>query len=187
MMLLRRAHREVYRVYSEEEFFTCVDHEERSEPAGAVGERRLQRVAGATVLLAAAGAVGGVIAITSMSSTTGVRRRTGARLLAATRSFMYPRSARAHVWRESSSADGLRRREMRARQMGKRVGAVASARHSESLWRTALQHPIASEETAGFAVGEQSTPAATPAQPVRAMASAAATSQPSGQEFGFER
>ncbi len=71
-MLLRRAPREVYRVYGEEEFFaTAAD--ERSEPTDGAGEQRLQRVAGATVLLAAAGAVGGLIAITSLSTAAGAR------------------------------------------------------------------------------------------------------------------
>jgi hypothetical protein len=190
MTLLRRAHREVYRVYSEDEFFACADHDERSEPAGAVGERRLQRVAGLTVLLAATGAVGGLIAITGLSASAGARRRAGAGLLAATRSFMYPRSARARVWSESSSADGLRGREVHARQMGRRVDAVALARHGESSRRTVPRRPIASEQAAAVAVSEQSTPVATaaPAQSVHVTASAAATSQRSGQaEFGFER
>jgi hypothetical protein len=190
MTLLRRAPREVYRVYSEEEFFACVDHDERFAPTAAAGERRMHRVAGVTVLLAATGAVGGLIAITSLSPGAGARRRAGAGLLAATRSFMHSQTARAHVWRESSSADELRRHEVNVRRIGQRGGAAASARHAGSPRRVTPRPDVASEESAGIAVREQSTPivVAAPVQPVRVTASAETMARRSSQsEFGFER
>jgi hypothetical protein len=169
MTLLRRAHREVYRVYSEEEFFACVDHDGRSERAGAAGERRMHRVAGATVLLAATGAMGGLIAVTSLSTATGARRRAGASLLAATRSLR-PSVHALRVARNTTRVM-LLRRERAPR------GAAAA------------RHVAVANATGTVAVREQDTPiaATTPVQPVRAVASTAATSQPSGQEFGFER
>jgi len=60
---LRRAPREVYRLYDEEAFFAGADQEERRKSATTPpGGRRLRRIAGTTTLLAAMGATGGLIA-----------------------------------------------------------------------------------------------------------------------------
>jgi hypothetical protein len=85
MTLLRRAPREVYRVYGEEEFFadTAAPVEDFDAAHSASADAHRQRLAGATVLLAVVGAVGAAIAITTMSSMTAVRRRGGMRLSAA--------------------------------------------------------------------------------------------------------
>jgi hypothetical protein len=191
MTLLRRAPREVYRVYDEEEFFARADRDERMEPTGATGERRLQRVAGVTVLLAAAGAVGGLIAITSLSAATGARRRVGARLLATTGSPVSARAAAAHVWRASPSVDALRRPSVPGQEVAQPAGRVALVHHGGIPRRAAAaQRAPVSEGSPALAVREQSTPVvdATPAQPASAVASASATAQRAGQsEFGFER
>lgn len=190
MTLLRRAHREVYRVYSEEEFFASVDRDERAEPARAAGERRMHRVAGVTVLLAATGAVGGLVAVTSLSTATGARRRAGTGLLAATRSLMSTQATHVRVWRESPGADGSRRPSVHALRVARKTTRVMLLRRERaSRSAAAARHAAAANATGTVAVREQDTPiaAVTPTQPVRAMASAAATSQPSGQEFGFER
>lgn len=80
MTLLRRAPREVYRVYSEEEFFAettpHAEHVDAASPGST--ERQLQRLAGATVLLVTVGMVGGMIVVSSVSSPAS-RRRGGAR------------------------------------------------------------------------------------------------------------
>ncbi|MGP0102885.1 MAG: hypothetical protein ACLPUT_14855 [Solirubrobacteraceae bacterium] len=188
MTLLRRAPREVYRVYGEEEFLACADRDERSESTtSGAGERRLHRVAGATMLLAVAGAVGGLIAITSLSAAAGARRRVGARLLAATGSFTSSRVARAHVWREPAGSGWSAQRRMQESH----AGPVRVAPRTRAPRRAAApQLAIASERTPVVAVRRQGTPiaVATPAQAVRLTASAAAQSQRSGQsEFGFER
>lgn len=76
MTLLRRAPREVYRVYSEAEFLANPLCDERMWRVDATaGVRRLNRIAGATVLVAAVGAVGALIAWTSTPSIAGSRRR----------------------------------------------------------------------------------------------------------------
>jgi hypothetical protein len=191
MTLLQRAPREVYRVYDEEEFFERADRDERLEPTGATGERRLQRVAGVTVLLAAAGALGGLIAITSLSAATGARRRVGARLLATTGSPVSARAAAAHMWRASPSVGPLRRPSVRGQDIARPAGRVVLVRHGGTPRRAAApQRAPVSEGSPELAVHEQSTPvaAATPAQPVSPVASASATAQRAGQsEFGFER
>jgi hypothetical protein len=80
MTLLRRAPREVYRVYSEDEFFAettpHAEHVDAASPGST--ERQLQRLAGATVLLVTVGVVGGMIVVSSVSSPAS-RRRGGAR------------------------------------------------------------------------------------------------------------
>jgi hypothetical protein len=191
MTLLRRAPREVYRVYHEEEFFARSDRDESVEPTGATGERRLQRVAGVTVLLAAAGAVGGLLAITSLSAATGARRRVGARLLATTGPPASARAAAAHVWRASPSVDVLGRPSVRGQDVAQAAGRVVLVRHGGTPRRAAgLQRAPVSEGSPEPAVREQSTPVAeaTPAQPVSSVAGASATAQRAGQsEFGFER
>jgi hypothetical protein len=190
MTLLRRAHREVYRVYSEEEFFACVDHDGRSERAGAAGERRMHRVAGVTVLLAATGAVGGLIAVTSLSTAMGARRRAGASLLAATRSLMPTQATHVRVWRESPGVDGFRRPSVHALRVARNTTRVMLLRRERApRGAAAARHVAVANATGTVAVREQDTPiaATTPVQSVRAVASTAATSQPSGQEFGFER
>ena len=191
MTLLRRAPREVYRVYSEEEFFACVDRDERSEPAGPVGERRMQRVAGVTVLLAATGVVGGLIAITGLSTSTGARRRAGAGLLAGTRSLISTQATPTRGWRELPGADGARRPSVHELRVARRTRRVLLPRRVRAPRSAAAARVVSvSDATATVTAPDQSTPVVSgmPAQPVRARASAAATSQGSGQaEFGFER
>jgi hypothetical protein len=71
MGILRRAKREVYRVYSEEEFLadahTLTDWSV-SPAEGASRERRLRRLAGMAALTGAVGTVVGAIALTSVGS-----------------------------------------------------------------------------------------------------------------------
>jgi hypothetical protein len=196
MMLLRRAPREVYRVYGEEEFFaTAADA--RSEPTDGAGEHRLQRVAGATVLLAAAGAVGGLIAITSLSTAAGARRRAGADLLAGVRLSGHARAARSRAWREPASPDGADRPGVLARRDGERAARIrgvidaGAPRRARAGSRPPAARAAAEAERADLAGSNpQIQPVAdsSPAQPVHSTASVAAPSQRSGQsEFGFER
>ena len=81
--MLRRAPREVYRVYGEEEFFADAPYDERADASHlGAGERRLKRLATVTLLLAAVGALGGLVVLAGVSSVTRGRRR-GARTAAA--------------------------------------------------------------------------------------------------------
>jgi hypothetical protein len=191
MTLLRRAPREVYRVYDEEEFFARADRDECFGSSDGSGEPRLRRVAGVTVLLAAAGAVGGLIAITSLSAATGARRRVGARRLATTGSPASARAVPAHLRRASPSVDVLGRPGVRGQDVAQPAGRLVLV-HRGGIPRRAAgaQRAPVSERLPELAVREQSTPVAeaTTAQPVSSMASASATAQRAGQsEFGFER
>ncbi|HEY3959346.1 MAG TPA: hypothetical protein VGL68_02435 [Solirubrobacteraceae bacterium] len=65
MTLLRRAPREVYRVYGEAEFFEGAAGMELFTPAtsSGAGERRLRRLAGAAMLAGAVGTMGGAVVL----------------------------------------------------------------------------------------------------------------------------
>jgi hypothetical protein len=191
MTLLRRAPREVYRVYSEEEFFAWADRDEHSGSAGAGGERRMQRLAGVTMLLAATGAMGGLIAITGMARTAGARRRASAGLLSATRSLISAQSTRARVWREPPGTDGSGGLRVPGSHVARRASRVMLLRRELAL-RSAAATGLANAAgvTPTIAVREQRLPIAVAkaVEPMRVTASTAATPQPSGQaEFGFER
>jgi hypothetical protein len=171
MTILRRAPREVYRVYDEDEFFAYADREERFESgASAPRARRLHRLAGATMLLAAAGAIGGLTAIAGLSSMAGARRRGGARQLVASVPPASSRIARGQIWpaRDGSNGrDGTAAKERRAAPVREMVGA---------RWAASARPAAVSIELASAA-------SAPPAY-----ATASARSRPSGRsEFGFER
>jgi len=95
VMLLRRRPREVYRVYTEEEYLNGAGSElagarewpEMVEPAGkGAGERRrLRRAAGVAMLAGAMGTVGGVVATNGSRAHDGTGRRPG-NMVAATSS-----------------------------------------------------------------------------------------------------
>jgi hypothetical protein len=184
-MRLGRAPREVYRVYNEREFFADGAHEERLEVERAVaGGRRLQRLAGVTVLLAAVGAAGGLIVVASLPSRAGGRRRGGSRLAADVAS---PTRASMPSWRQQPRAQRLTAATGGASALKPAAGAVHAERQ-HSAPGAAGRRRAGSERVVG-AVREQA------AASVELAASAADTSRaavvatrPSGQiEFGFER
>jgi hypothetical protein len=76
LVLPRRAPREVYRVYTEDEYLAGVD-ERLPDIAGlpADAQNRLRRIAGAALLMGACGAVGGVLALGGFAPATGPTRR----------------------------------------------------------------------------------------------------------------
>ncbi len=79
MMVLRRAPREVYRVYSEEEFFDGAADMAPFTPTNSsgAGERRLRRLAGAAMLAGAMGTMGGAVLLAGSRPTRGPDRRAG--------------------------------------------------------------------------------------------------------------
>jgi hypothetical protein len=79
MTLLRRAPREVYRVYSEAEFFDGPAGTELFAPTrgSRAGERRLRRLAGAAMLAGAVGAIGGAVVLAGSRPARGSARRAG--------------------------------------------------------------------------------------------------------------
>jgi hypothetical protein len=79
MTLLRRTPREVYRVYSETEFFDGTVGVELFTPATALStrERRLRRLAGAAVLAGAVGTMGGAVVLAGSRPARGSGRGVG--------------------------------------------------------------------------------------------------------------
>jgi len=78
MTLLRRAPREVYRVYDEDEYLAGATWEPGVESASAKipADLRRRRALSAAILLGAVGAVGSVIALNSLSQSRVASRRT---------------------------------------------------------------------------------------------------------------
>jgi hypothetical protein len=197
MTLLQRAPREVYRVFDEDEFHARVAHEPRIAPAAPVDRaaRRLRRIAGTTMLLAAAGTVGGLLAMASVFSAAGTRRRTGVRLFASTASSGVRPSPSSHVTGAravrhptvsgGSRDDGAHARNKRVRVQRRPRLAVPSvvARRVAGVLRASARVPVAIA----------TEPRSAPVEAVPSVSHAPATvggSQPqrSGRsEFGFER
>jgi hypothetical protein len=198
MTLLRRAPREVYRVYAEDDFFAGPALDEGFDRRNAGADRRLPRLAGGAMLLAAVGAVGGLLAIAGASSGSRAGRRVGSGLLAAANSLGSSRPAGAHVWRQPASAVP-------------QLSGAASVRHSTPPPRprrggippraaafrgsgnavpprgvaAALARPVGS---AVAAVAVASQPSAIPVAAVASAPGAARGGPVPGQsEFGFER
>jgi hypothetical protein len=202
MMRVRRAPREVYRVYSEEEFFGGdellaggVADECRVGSAGGA-DQRWHTAAGVTIAAAAIGAIGGAVALTWVASAPRDGRRT-AGLLAAASSLAPSHLAGTHVWRGPSNSEGPRPRGVAMRRIAaakpsRRAGTpvrAARARRSPGVGvRGQVTQTVAmaltSYEAAAVArpragAGAVSAPTAAP-QPLH-------PSHPAASEFGFER
>jgi hypothetical protein len=208
---MRRRPREVYRVYSEDEYLNAEEYLNLNgigselasaggrpaavEPARrGSGERRLRRVAGVTMLAGAVGAVGGVVVMNGPWAQRSAARGPG-HLVAATRSPIVPPVIVAP--REARSRPVVARRVMTTRSpVRSRPRRAGSDSH-------ALQHPLAHlsarpRESAAIVVdyvprpsadapsatGASATVSATPAA-VEAAPKPAAPSERA--EFGFER
>ena len=191
MSLLQRAPREVYRVFDEDEFLARGAAQLGNSPATPqAAERRLRRIAGTTVLVAAAGALGGLLTVTGMFSVPGARRRAGARQPASnvlpTSSSLAATVAARHL------AVPERSRHARVAERFKRV---AVARRSRPDVRSVGKRRAISGSTGGrvralaFAAAPGSTPVAA-APSAGDTAPAVDAPQPrhsGGPEFGFER
>jgi hypothetical protein len=197
--LPRGAPREVYRVYTEDDYLAGVDGPLETAAVTAEAEHTLRRVAGAAMLVGAFAAVGGVLAFNGLSPSAGTARRLGAsvrgargRLIAARRS--YPR-------------EGLGRGRVihSARPVGEpaRVSQAPRTRLTPGQGRDGLRSrvvPVASHRrdlVAGTvaeagAVQTSEVPAAMQEDVVNSQANASAQSPSASQppqpaEFGFER
>jgi hypothetical protein len=191
MTLLSRTPREVYRVYSEDDFLAdpiCGEPLQRS--GAAAGSRRLHRLAGVTLLIVAASAVGGSIVLTSVQSLAEGRRRVRARSEAASEPLAAVRASRPSVWRQRVT--GGRARTDRgnvshhtARQHG-RVPAALVARQKLN----SAEPPVLARERAITPAPQSGPPVevVAAAGPEPALATVADKAGESGQaEFGFER
>jgi hypothetical protein len=167
MTLLRRAPREVYRLYSEDEFLGGAVVDRRLDAPTAGGEHRLRRVAGATMLLAAVGAVGGLVALSESSPATRSGRRAGAGLLALAGSLGSSRAAPARPARVPPRPPAVRRSRTGAR-LDVSAPRPATAPASSDVTTPAIsEHMIASASPGpGAALGQP---------------------HPRQSEFGFER
>jgi hypothetical protein len=191
MTLLRRAPREVYRVYDEEEFLARTDCEASFETVAASGERRMQRVVGATTLVAITGVVGGLVVFTSLPAAAGGSRRSRG-LLAAASTLASVRTARAQMWRAPAKTAVLARRPIPVeakryppRQLATRGQVVRRGQRVEAtppptglpVVVSPQARPAPRPQTAGQSAAGQSA-----SGPLAARQPAAV--QP---EFGFER
>jgi hypothetical protein len=186
MTLLRRAPREVYRVYTEDEFLADATCEELFPTSGrAVSSRRL-RFAGTTLLLAAAGAVGGLVVLTSMQPLSGGRRRERPRPVMTSGLLASVRAQHLNVRRQRGAAgvDGPGRgsvsRHIARRQSRASVVRARKHRHDvaapSELARVRTSAPVTQRPAVEVVanVGAQPTVAA-------------AVGEPGQAEFGFER
>jgi hypothetical protein len=195
--MLRRAPREVYRVYGEDEFLGRVaDHRDIEPAAPASAQRLLHRVAGTTMVLAAAGMVGGLVALTSLSSGSGARRRIATGLLAANglrgaQSRRSTRVAPAEVWREAAGARGSYRRGAQHRTTRRMRVTRRAAQPARSPFDRPEPPVITTDRT--VPVADETQPrnapieAATSTNVAGATAVASQPQRPGQSEFGFER
>jgi hypothetical protein len=204
MTLLVRAPREVYRVYSEEEFFAMheqdlFDGETRVGPlrpavSSGVAERRLRRLAGVAALV---GEVGATFAVTGPWPVT----EAGRHALADSRSATTPmpvatRASVSSVTRVDVAVSSVRRslaitRSWRPR--GEHHPGIWRSDGARRLWQheVARRYAVLTPRTASAPV--LARPSAAPIDVATVIASATAseavttTPQPQHAEFGFER
>ena len=200
MTLLRRPPREVYRVYTEEEYLNGAG----LEPAVALAEvwpvaaariaahaRRLHRVVGMALLAGAVGTVGGVVAANNPWAHRGVGRRPGS-LVAEARS---PRVVRSRITRSSVLARPVvahRSTRLPARPHG---GVAVVVDYAPSAPAGGVVAPSASEHGSAAAppVGAGTTTASPADEAPAPVATASAATERAGAgagsraEFGFER
>jgi hypothetical protein len=194
MTLLRRAPREVYRVYSEEEFFAeTTPHAEHVDASRGNSERQLQRLAGATVLLVTVGVVGGMIVVSIVSSPAS-RRRGGARSSTASGSLP-PAGDRVARMQASAGMPDVRERSVDRRGTAPHVGGreqQASSRRRPLVEspRRVRPHGVVTQ-TVGVQGPARVLLEADAWVPVRVAEPTAgapvASPQPAQIEFGFER
>jgi hypothetical protein len=200
-MLLRRAPREVYRVYAEDEFFACASEQladtERLErvPAAraAARGRTLRRLAGPTMLVAATGALGGLVLLADRShpgraGAPRPREVAASGSTGATRPARLPGTtspARRQAWREMIRPPVGAGETVRKPGRDGLVRRIAASAHStlRQAPRAALAHPVLAAVRGPLAPAS-TTPAPVPA---RVASVSAQASDPGQAEFGFER
>ncbi len=187
VMLLRRAPREVYRVYGHDDFLAdAIAH--RDEPSKTrppeARERRLQRIAGTTMLLTAVGAVGGVIATMSLPRAV-VRHSRGVPHLRAVGTPHVP--ARSDVWQAPALAGVPQSEDARDQPAGIARRGPRAIVHARRFAAAPGHRGVASDVAPPARVGAPTSVSA-PAGAAGLTASASPVQRPPGQvEFGFER
>jgi len=198
MTPLRRAPREVYRVYDEDEFLAVENCSPRCEtPEPSPQAWRMRRLAGPTLLLAVSGLVGALIAIAGISPGASARRRAGGRLLAATDAARSSRTARVSRRREGASVEARPGGRPRDRLVARVHDVLRAAAASNVLAPRRVRVPGRSEISTRASAPVTTSPPVSPvelatvsiSQRSGAQTSAGASAGPrrSGQsEFGFE-
>jgi hypothetical protein len=191
MSILRRASREVYRVYSEEAYLAGAHElgEWYAPPVtGGSHERRLRRLGGAAAVTGAVGALGGVIAFMSIGARSPARQVAGS-VMAPTRGVPFTGgAARASGARRARASrtgvvrhPGIVSRRVAVARSIVRVHAIsAGAAHSASPRRMAGVRPASPARAiaGGPAVVYETARGAPPEVPARSRTQS---------EFGFER
>ncbi len=177
MTLLRRAPREVYRVYDEDEFFASAGIGQCGEAPAPELEGRAHRVAGVTVLLAAVGAVTGLVVITSLSPAARAGRRAGARLSADGDAVGSSRPASTRIWSGAADAGGSSIGDAATHVAPGRGGDSATlARRVEMVRRAAAARPATGSSKAAVARRLDAAVVHAPSVPSTAESSSAAVS-----------
>jgi hypothetical protein len=177
MTLLRRAPREVYRVYDEDEFLAAAGHEQAWEaPAATAGAGRARRLASTAMLFGAVGAVGGLIAVNCLAPPKGTGRRVGGGLRAAAGLLISSGVSHARIWRARPTVN-------RSTSLGVSRGRRWTV-DRDGHGAVALPHELAQAPSpAGVSIQ-----VATAATIARVVASAPPLPKLAGHpEFGFER
>jgi hypothetical protein len=151
--LLHREPREVYRVYSEEEFWAIAErelHEDsrvgRSTPRrspdeeGQRGQRTLRRLAASTVLLTALGTCSGLVLIAAVPDGSRDGHRGAARLLAATGPLSTGRGGNTHIWQQASPLEARRSVTRAGASVDARAGSMTPATVHASRVSIAASH-----------------------------------------------
>jgi hypothetical protein len=202
MTLLRRAPREIYRVYSEEEYLGGTGSELIGEVGAAAGQgcgqRRLQRVAGAAMLAGAVGAVSCLVVLNIVRHGGGLAR--GGIVAAATRPTPIVHAAAfadAQPQVTSSRPATVRAVETkrsRVPPIGRSLANPVARRPAHLLIHLPVRRQIDVAVVAGYVPHRSSgevheAPVSAPASTATASTGAAPTSPPVGRrpEFGFER
>jgi hypothetical protein len=195
MTLLRRAPREVYRVYDEEEFLAgeewiecpqsaCPDTEERDG-----GGARARHLAVAAMLCSAVGAVGGVIVISSLPPANG-SRRTITSLRAAVVAAVPARASRTRIWQARTVANAPGRE---SRQGSPRAAAgswPSQVQTRREIPGSPRQADVAIEVDVPPSADARPVTASSATEPSTAEPAAAASSAGRSEahaEFGFEQ
>ncbi len=188
MTLPRRAPREVYRVYDEDEFLAAAGHEQAWEaPAATAGAGRARRLVSAAMLFGAVGAVGGLIALNGLAPPTGTGRRIGGGLRAAAGLLISSGFSHARIWRARPTVN---RGTSLGVSRGRRWTVDRNVHGAVALPHELAQAPLHAEVPIEVSTVATATATATAATTSVARVAASAPSLPKlagHPEFGFER
>jgi hypothetical protein len=189
MRLLSRMPREVYRIYSEDDFLAdAICGEPLPRSGVAAGSRRLHRLVGVTLLIVAASAIGGSIVLTSVRSLAEGRRRVRARSEAVPESLAAVRAPRPSVWRQRvTESDARPGHASASHRTARRHGRVPAALVGKQKLHGAEPSAPVGERESTLARQNPSVKVVVAAEAAPSLAAADTAGEPEQAEFGFER